>query len=77
MQNDARKFIVILEQDDRGIFAAHCPAVKCSSQGFDRAEALELIAECIQIMLDEYEGNQRIQPVLGFPATCRKSPVDL
>ena len=55
MEDGARKFTVILEPDERVGFAVHCPAVKCSSQGHDRAEALEMIVECIQITLDEYE----------------------
>ena len=64
MDEGAQKFIVILEQDDRGIFAVHCPAVQCSSQGYDRAEALEMIVECIQIMLDEYEKTKESNPSL-------------
>ena len=55
MDEREQKFTVILEQDDRGLFAVHCPAVQCSSQGHDRTEALEMIVECIQIMLDEYK----------------------
>lgn len=64
MDKGARKFIVILEQDDSGLFPVHCPAVRCSSQGHDRAEALEMIVECIQIMLDEYERTRESNPSL-------------
>ena len=73
MEEGAQKFIVIMEQDDRGIFAVHCPAVQCSSQGFDRAEALEMIVECIQIMLDEYEKTKDSNPSL-IPLPLDETP---
>lgn len=52
MEKGAQKFIVILEQDDRGTFVVHCPAMACASQGDDRAEALEMIVEAIQGLLE-------------------------
>ena len=73
MEEGAQRFIVIMEQDDRGIFAVHCPAVQCSSQGFDRAEALEMIVECIQIMLDEYEKTKDSNPSL-IPLPLAETP---
>ena len=41
MEEGAQKFIVILEQEEDGGFSIHCPAVNCSSQGDNRAEALD------------------------------------
>ena len=64
MSEGTRKFTVILEPDERVGYAVYCPAVKCSSQGHDRAEALEMIVECIQITLDEYENTRKSNPSL-------------
>ena len=61
---DAQKFTVIMEQDERGIYSVHCPAVKCSSQGHDRAEAMAMIAEAIQLMLEVYDERKECNPAL-------------
>ena len=58
MSNESIKFTVILEQEEDGRYSVHCPAVNCSSQGEERAEALVMIVECIQIVLDEYENTK-------------------
>ena len=73
MEEEAQKFIVILGPEERGILSVHCPAVQCSSQGYDRAEALEMIVECIQIMLDEYERTKDSNPSL-IPLPLAETP---
>ena len=73
MEEGAQKFIVILEPEERGILSVHCPAVQCSSQGYDRAEALEMIVECIQITLDEYEKTKDSNPSL-IPLPLAETP---
>ena len=73
MEEDAQKFIVILGPEERGIISAHCPAAQCTSQGYDRAEALEMIVECIQIMLDEYESAKDSNPSL-MPLPLAETP---
>ena len=73
MGKDAQKFTVILEQDDRGLYAVHCPAVQCSSQGHDRAEALAMIAELIQIMLDIYDEDKESNLAL-IPLPMAETP---
>ena len=55
MEAEAQKFIVIMEQEEDGGFSIHCPAVQCSSQGDDRVEALEMIVDAVQGMLEAYE----------------------
>ena len=64
MEEGAQKFLVIMEQDDRGTFVVHCPAVQCSSQGDDRADALEMIVDAIQGMLEAYEELKESNPSL-------------
>ena len=67
MAEDAQKFIVILEQDDRGIFAVHCPALPgCSSQGEDREDALAMIKEAIGLVLEVIEERKEEEPDLEF-----------
>ncbi len=47
------KFRVIIEQDEDGVFVAHCPILPgCLSQGRTRAEALANIAEAIKGYLE-------------------------
>ena len=73
MGEGAQKFIVILGPEERGIISAHCPAVQCSSQGYDRSEALEMIVECIQITLDEYQKTKDDNPSL-IPLPLAETP---
>ncbi len=73
MEEGAQKFIVILEQDERGVFAVHCPAVQCSSQGDDRAEALVMIVDAIQGMLEVYEEDKESNPSL-IPLPMAETP---
>ena len=73
MQERAQKFIVILEQDDRDTFVVHCPAVQCSSQSDDRADALEMIVDAIQGMLEAYEEFKESNPSL-VPLPLAETP---
>lgn len=73
MEEGAQKFIVILEQEEDGGFSIHCPAVNCSSQGDDRTQALEMIVESIQNMLDEYEKTKSSNPSL-VPLPLAETP---
>ena len=73
MEEGAQKFIVILEPEERGILSVHCSAVQCSSQGYGRADALEMIVECIQITPDEYEKTKDGNPSL-IPLPLAETP---
>ena len=64
MEDGAQKFIVILEPEEDGGFSVHCPAIQCSSQGDDRAEALEMIVDAIQGTLEAYEEFKESNPSL-------------
>ena len=64
MDEGAQKFIVILDQEEDGGFSVHCPAIQCSSQGDDRTEALELIVDAVQGMLEAYEEFKESNPSL-------------
>ena len=64
MKDEAQKFIVILEPEENGGFSIHCPAVNCASQGDDRAEALAMIADAIQGLLETYDEDKESNPAL-------------
>jgi antitoxin HicB len=50
------KFRVIIEQDEDGVFVAHCPALPgCISQGAIREEAQANIKEAITGYLESLE----------------------
>ena len=67
MAEGSRKFIVILEQDEKGVFAVHCPALPgCSSQGEDREDALAMIKEAIELVLEVIEERKEEEPCLEF-----------
>ena len=67
------KFIVILDQEEDGGYSIHCPAVQCSSQGDNRAEALEMIVDAIQGMLEAYEELKESNPLL-IPLPIEETP---
>lgn len=67
MEYGARKFTVILEPDERVGFAVHCPALPgCSSQGEDRDDALAMIKEAIELVLEVIEERKEKEPDLKF-----------
>ena len=73
MEEGGQKFIVILEQEEDGGFSVHCPAIQCSSQGDDRAEALEMIVDAIQGTLEAYEEFKESNPSL-IPLPMAETP---
>ena len=66
MDAGAQKFIVILEQEEDGHFVVHCPAMVCASMGDDREEALEMIVDAIQGLLEVMadENCRRMNPAM-------------
>ena len=67
MEEGIRKFVVILEPDERVGFAVHCPALPgCSSQGEDRDDALAMIKEAIELVLEVIEERRKNEPDLEF-----------
>ena len=67
MEEGGQKFIVILEQDEKGVYAIHCPALPgCSSQGEDRENALTMIKEAIELVLEVIEERREKEPHLEF-----------
>lgn len=70
MEEEAQKFIVILEQEENGVYAVHCPALPgCSSQGEDREDALAMIKEAIELVLEVIEERREKEPHLEFVLT--------
>ena len=67
MEENAQKFVVILEQEENGGYAIHCPALPgCSSQGDTRHEALVMIVDAIQGVLEVIEERREEEPDLEF-----------
>ena len=67
MAEGTRKFTVILEPDERLGYAVHCPALPgCSSQGEDREDALAMIKEAIELVLEVIEERKLREPDLDF-----------
>ena len=67
MEEEAQKFIVILEQEENGVYAVHCPALPgCSSQGEDREDALAMIKEAIELVLEVIEERREKEHHLEF-----------
>ena len=67
MEEGPQKFIVILEQEEDGGFSIHCPALPgCSSQGKDRGEALAMIVDAIEGVLEVVEERREEEPDLEF-----------
>jgi len=59
----AVKFRVIIEQDEDGVFVAHCPALPgCVSQGKTRAEAEANIKEAIAGYLESLRKHDEPVP---------------
>ena len=67
MGADSQKFVVILEQDENGCYAIHCPALPgCSSQGETRDDALTMIVDAIEGVLEVIEERKEEEPELEF-----------
>ncbi len=69
MSDEFRKFTVILEMEEDGGYSVHCPALPgCSSQGDDRDDALAMIAEAIELVLEVVEKKRDSDPAVeGLP----------
>ena len=52
--------VLVIREPDHPGYSVLCPELGCASQGDDREEALEMIAEAISLFLDSYinEGQQ-------------------
>ena len=60
MSNESRKFTVILDQEEDGSYSVYCPALPgCCSQGEDRDDALAMIKEAIELVLEVIEDRKR------------------
>lgn len=68
-----KQFIVILEPEENGGFSIHCPAVNCASQGDTREEALAMIADAVQGLLELYEEEKDRNPAL-VPLPLAETP---
>ena len=67
MQEGKQTFIVILEQEENGVYAVHCPALPgCSSQGEDREDAMAMIKEAIELVLEVIDDRREKEPHLEF-----------
>ena len=70
MANDFRNFAVILELEKDGSYSVHCPSLPgCSSQGEDRENALGMIQEAIELVLEviDDKGRKGDAAVEGLP----------
>ncbi|CAA9562323.1 MAG: hypothetical protein AVDCRST_MAG18-1189 [uncultured Thermomicrobiales bacterium] len=58
------EFTVIIEQDEDGVYIAHCPALPgCHSAGDTEGEAREMIADAIALYIDLlHERGEEIPP---------------
>ncbi len=64
-----RKFTVILEPEEDGGYAVHCPALRgCVSQGDNRKDALMNIKEAIQLVLEVLEKDEDLLSARVFDA---------
>ena len=60
MSSESRKFTVILDQETDGKYSVYCPSLPgCCSQGEDRADALSMIREAIELVLEVVEDRKR------------------
>lgn len=60
------RFTVILDQEGDGGYSVYCPALPgCCSQGVDREEALAMIADAIQSVLEVVADNVGMNSALA------------
>lgn len=65
------KLLVTLEQDERGVWVAECPALPgCISQGDTRSEALENIRDAVRLTLE-------VRAELGMPLTVETHEIEV
>ena len=67
MPGEARRYRVVIEQDEDGAFVAECPALPgCISQGKTRDEALGNIKEAIGAYIEALESDHLPVPPEKF-----------
>jgi len=67
----AMKFTVTLNRDEDGVWVVECPSIPgCVSQGKTRDEALENIAEAIQLCLE-------VRAEQGLPLTIETRELEV
>ena len=60
-----RRFTVVLERDEDGLFVASIPALKgCHTQGKTLDQAMERIREAAELWLEVHKGQRTILPPL-------------
>ena len=60
MSGESREFAVILDQEADGCYSVCCPALPgCCSRGEDRDDALAMIKEAIELVLEVVEDRRR------------------
>ena len=63
MSNNVRQFTVILDREIEGNYSVYCPALPgCCSQGNDREDALAMIREAIELVLEVIEERKATEP---------------
>ena len=61
--------VIIIRETDHPGYSVLCPELGCASQGDNKEEALEMIAEAITLFLDSYINEQQ-EPPLQSGATA-------
>ena len=70
MPDQYHRFTVILDQESDGGYSVYCPALPgCSSQGDNRAEALEMIKDAIVGVLGSVEERRPDQLTVPLAET--------
>jgi predicted RNase H-like HicB family nuclease len=65
------KFQVTIDRDEDGVWIVECPAIPgCVTQGASKAEALQNIAEAIQICLE-------VRAEQGLPLTIETRQIEV
>ena len=68
MSESTRKFTVILDREPNGGYSVYCPSLRCSSQGKDRADALAMIKEAIELVWEVFEERKKTESIVAdFP----------
>ncbi len=66
--------VLLIKEPDHPGYSVLCPELGCASQGDDKEEALEMIAEAISLFLDSYI-NEGQQPPL-WPGAMAKTAAE-
>ena len=55
--------VIVIKETDHPGYSVICPELGCASQGDDKEEALEMIADAITLFLDSYINEQQEPPL--------------